>query len=175
MSGDISATRACRVGALEQAVYWMEALVGRIGAENVFVVSKVGHRGADMWTEVLRMSSFFRETGMLERNVYFVRERTGRNGKAPVVQELELTHFVDDHADVLQDIKRHFSTQRMAAPHLYIVPTMSWDEHFDRACQSDRDVSRAQSAATEYGLHFARNLAAIPLPRRWVPRPERIT
>ena len=117
-----------------------------------------------MWTDVLRMSCFFLETRMLERNVYFVRDRTGRNGKAPVVQQLQLTHFVDDHADVLWDIKRHFSNQGWAAPHLYIVPTTSWDEHLRRAWQYDRDVSRAQSAATEYSLNFARNLASIPLP-----------
>jgi hypothetical protein len=74
-------------------------------------------------------SGFYRATGMLPANIHWVRDRTGANGKAPVVQQLRLTHFVDDHADVLCDIRRYFSRQRLSLPELYIVPTVTWDEY----------------------------------------------
>ena len=48
------------------------------------IVSKVGHRGEQMWASVLQQSGFYRETGMLEASVHCVRDRTGPGGKAPV-------------------------------------------------------------------------------------------
>ena len=109
MGGYITVHRVMRIGALPNVVEWMASLVKCIGAENVFIVSKVGHRGQQTWARVLQQSGFYRETGMLEANVHWVRDRTSPGGKAPVAWQLKLTHFVDDHLDVLRDIGRRFS------------------------------------------------------------------
>jgi len=82
MGGDITVHRVMRIGALPKVVEWMASLVNCIGAENVFIVSKVGHRGHQTWARVLPQSGFYRETGMLEASVYWVRGRTSPRGKS---------------------------------------------------------------------------------------------
>ena len=82
MGRDITVHRVMRIGALPKVVEWMASLVNCIGAENVFIVSKVGHRGQQTWAKVLQQSGFYREKGMLEANVHWVRERTGPRGKS---------------------------------------------------------------------------------------------
>jgi hypothetical protein len=141
----------------------MKSLVSRIGSENVFIVSKVGVKAEKLWATVLRETGFYRFTGMSRDNVYWVRERTGENGKAPVVQRLRLTHFVDDRSDVLRDIRWHFARHRLSVPELYIVPTVTWDK-YSGAWASFKDQNIAKRDAHEHGLRFAANLHAVPLP-----------
>ena len=88
MAGEITVRRALDIGAVPGVFAWMASLVNRIGKENVFIVSKVGRRGERMWATVLQESGFYHQTGMQSTNVYWVRDRTGPNGKAPVVQQL---------------------------------------------------------------------------------------
>jgi hypothetical protein len=142
----------------------MASLVNRIGAENVFIVSKVGHHGERTWATVLQQSGFYTVTGIRQANVHWVRDRTGPRGKAQMVQQLNLTHFVDDHSDVLCDIRRHFSDQRLSVPELYIVRTTSWDDDDRQARRTRSDTSRAIWAAERYDLQFADNLSAVPFP-----------
>jgi hypothetical protein len=102
---------------------------------------------------------------MLAANVHWVRDRTGPRGKAPVAWQLKLTHFVDDHLDVLLDIGRHFSNHGGGAvPRLYLVPTTSWDDHNSQVWQSFIVHTRAQSAARNHTMHFASDLSKVPLP-----------
>ena len=142
----------------------MAALVNHIGAENVFIVSKVWHHGERVWGKVLHETGFYRQTSVQSTNVKWVRARTGPDGKAPVVEQLQLTHFVDDHADVLCDIRRHLCEQGLALPKLYIVPTTSWDDDTQEAWQYDNVVDHARSAAQHYGLNYATGLITVPLP-----------
>ena len=87
---------------LRPNVAWMVSLVNCIGAENVLCT--VGHRGEQTWAKVLQY---------LPRDKHArgegPRDRTSPRGKAPVAWQLQRTHFVDDHLDVLLDIGRHFS------------------------------------------------------------------
>ena len=85
-----------------------------------------------------------------------------------MVQQLNLTHFVDDHSDVLCDIRRHFSDLRLSVPELYIVPTTSWDDEYWQAWSTRSDISRATRDAERFDLQFAHDLSAVPLP----PRPD---
>ena len=63
-------------------------------------MDNVGQGVATVW---------FLPRGRHARGKHWVRDRTGPRGKAPVAWQLKLTHFVDDHLDVLRDIGRHFS------------------------------------------------------------------
>jgi hypothetical protein len=164
IQGDLSVQRAIDVGAVSGAFAWMHHLVRHIGAENVYIVSKVGFRGQRVWGAVLHAAKFYRTTGVPINNVKWVQDRTGPGGKAPVVEQLQLTHFVDDHADVLCDIRRHFLGRRLALPELYIVPTMSWDENAQEAWQFERDMILAERAAQHHRLNFATGLLTVPLP-----------
>jgi len=156
---------ALRTGPLEAAQERMASLVSRIGADNVFIVSKVGARAEKLWATVLQESGFYRDTGMRPENVHWVRDRTGTNGKAPVVQQFQLTHFVDDRSDVLRDIKRHFARQRLTAPVLYIVPTTTWHGFSREALPTAHDREQAQLGAYSLGnAVFAEHLGEVPLP-----------
>ena len=168
MHGELTIQRALSSGPLPWARDWMASLVRRIGAENVFIVSKVGHHGERMWAMVLQQSGFYNTTGMRQANVHGVRGRTGPSGKAQTVEQLNLTHFVDDHSDVLCDIRRHFSDLRLSMPELYIVPTTSWDDNSWQAWSTHSDISRADWAAHSFDLQFANDLSAVPIP----PRPD---
>ena len=160
----MSAQRATDTGAVPGLFAWMAALVNQIGEENVFIVSKVGHHGERVWANVLHATGFYRQTGVLPRNVKWVRERTGAAGKAPVVAQLQLTHFVDDHADVLVDIKNHVDELREVVPKLYIVPTTSWDNGAQQAVVYQNDEARAQRAAQQHNLNLATGLVTVPIP-----------
>ena len=142
-------------------------LVKRIGAENVYIVSKVGSWAQDMWPRVLQESGFLRRTGMREENIHWVRERTGARGKAPaIVDQLGLTHFADDHVDVLSDVKKHCKERMLQGPQLYIVTTTRLIEMAERWVQnrSYSDGHRARTEARKQGFHFAESLSCIDLP-----------
>ena len=156
---------ALRTGPLEAAQERMASLVSRIGADNVFIVSKVGHHGEQLWTQVLDESGFYRATGMQPANVHWVPERTGNFGKAPVVRRLGLTHFIDDRFDVLNDIWRDHYEMNKQAPMLHIAPTTTWDSYAGQAYRSDRDRQQEQTFADRWSyVHFAEHLGEVPLP-----------
>jgi hypothetical protein len=169
MHGEVNIRRALATGPLPGAREWMASLVRRIGAENVFIVSKVGNHAQRVWATVLQESGFYNATGARQTNVHWVRDRMGPTGKAPIVQQLNITHFVDDHSDVLQDIRQHFSDQRLSVPELYIVPTTSWDDNYWQAWITPAEISRATRAAARHSLQLANDLSAVPLPPRLDP------
>ena len=78
--------------------------------------------------------------------------------------QLKLTHFVDDHLDVLLGIGRHFSNHGGSEPRLCLVPTTSWDDHYSQVWQYFIVHIRAQSAARKHTLHFANDLSEVPRP-----------
>lgn len=77
---------------------------------RVFLVSR--HRGDSpkYVLEWLRHQRFFEVTGIPESHFYPCRER---HEKLPIVQQLGITHFVDDRAEVL-------STMIGTVPNLYL-------------------------------------------------------
>ncbi|MFZ2836370.1 MAG: hypothetical protein WAZ21_03545 [Candidatus Saccharimonadales bacterium] len=78
--------------AVKQLVEWY-------GSDNVFIVSKCGEVIEDKTRQWLAGNDFYGYTGFNPENLIFCRTRAE---KAPIVQELELTDFVDDHTDVLE-------------------------------------------------------------------------
>ena len=69
---------------------------------NVWLVSKCGPRIAARSMAWLRRQDFFQRTNIPEDHVIFCRER---KDKALHAVELQLTHFIDDRADVLLHLR----------------------------------------------------------------------
>ncbi|MEV6305346.1 hypothetical protein AB0M02_38450 [Actinoplanes sp. NPDC051861] len=67
-------------------------------AGRVHIVSKAGPKVAANTRAWLAHHDFHTRTGIPAANVHFVRER---RDKAPVCARLGITHFIDDHLDVL--------------------------------------------------------------------------
>jgi hypothetical protein len=114
------------------AVKW---LVQRFGRGRVLVISKCSERTARRTRNWLVHNGFVGD-GMLDpKNVHYCRERAQ---KAPIAKLLELTHFIDDRADVLgymDGIVSHrllFGPQQQPANVPGLVAVADWYEALDR-------------------------------------------
>lgn len=70
----------------------------RFGAEKIFLVSKCGPIMEQKTREWLEEKKFYDRTGLNPLNTYFCRTR---KGKAPIVERLGISVFIDDRTDVL--------------------------------------------------------------------------
>jgi hypothetical protein len=161
-------------GPVEAAQQWVRTLVNRIVPANVHIISKVGRWAEEVWSNVLRdsRSCFLQNTGMLEQNVHWVRDKTGPLGKAPIATQLGLTHFVDDRLDVLFDIQTHFAEHRLTLPHLYLVPTTTLET--DGPNMRFADMQRARNNARQNlqmhplnSMQCLKGLCMVPFPEAW--------
>jgi len=84
----------------------VEALVERLGAENIFIVSKAGAAMAEKTCKLLHEVDFFRRTGLKDdgEHVFFCTER---RMKTPIVQELGISHFADDRWGILSQLPKN--------------------------------------------------------------------
>ncbi|MDB1089981.1 hypothetical protein PJ985_20695 [Streptomyces sp. ACA25] len=69
--------------------------------QRVHLVSTAGPRVARNTRAWLHHHEFFRRTGIPATHLHFVRKRAD---KAPVCTGLGITHFIDDHLDVLEHL-----------------------------------------------------------------------
>ena len=83
---------------LPGAIDAIRVLAGARFTGRVHLVSKAGPRIAEISLQWLHQSDFLTRTGLTEREVHFVRERSE---KAEVCVKLGITHFVDDRLSVL--------------------------------------------------------------------------
>ena len=77
--------------------------------DNIYLVSKYSNDGPEGIRKWLHSQKFYERTGIPESHLYQCRER---DGKAPIVKELGVTHFIDDRAEVMS----HFAD---FVPNLY--------------------------------------------------------
>jgi hypothetical protein len=82
-------------GALNATRY----LVDTYGQDNIVIISKCGEVIESKTRKWLIGKEFYSYTGFNPKNLRFCRTRAE---KAPIARELELTDYVDDHADVLR-------------------------------------------------------------------------
>ena len=68
-------------------------------AERAYIVSFCGKETERKTREWLEFGRFYELTGMLRENVFFCRKRSA---KVDVCRARGITHFVDDHLDVLR-------------------------------------------------------------------------
>ena len=50
--------------------------------------------------------NFWKRSGALEKNLIFCHEPIGPEGKGPIVKRLGLAHFIDDRADIVDDLRK---------------------------------------------------------------------
>jgi hypothetical protein len=86
---------------VDGAVDAVRQLVAFLGPDRVFLISKAGLPMQAKSRAFLASSDFFQATGVREANLLFCLERVD---KAPLCQRLGITHFVDDHVDVLKHL-----------------------------------------------------------------------
>lgn len=65
---------------------------------DVFLVSKCGHRIQQRTREWLAHNKFFEQTGVKADNLKFCKERIQ---KAPICKDNKITHFIDDRLEIL--------------------------------------------------------------------------
>ncbi len=66
--------------------------------DKIVLVSKCGQSTQDRTRQWLAHHNFYDRTGLAEVDVHFCRER---REKAPICQQLGVTHFIDDRLEVL--------------------------------------------------------------------------
>lgn len=80
-----------------RALEALAALAGKYGNDR-YVISKCGPRMQEKTLNWMEHNGFYDITGIRPENVWFCLERPD---KAPLIQQLGITAFVDDRADVL--------------------------------------------------------------------------
>lgn len=98
-----------RTPPIDGAFHAIARLTERFGG-NVWLVSKCGRRMEEKTRLWLAHHRFFERTGVAAEQLRFCRERPQKRDHA---EELGLTHFVDDRADVLEHL-------RGLVPHLFL-------------------------------------------------------
>lgn len=113
----------------------IKRLVDQLGPENVFIVSKCGENVERKTRAWLAHHCFFEVSGMLSENLRFCRQR---QDKAPICQALNITHFIDDRADVLGFMRAIVPHRYLFGPQLHpvtddaLIPVRDWLEVLDR-------------------------------------------
>jgi hypothetical protein len=95
---------------------------------RVYVVSKCGVQTERRTRHWLADQGFFDHTGIRPEDVRFCRTR---QAKAPIAAELDLTHFVDDHMEVLSyltTVPHRYLFASADAPGPGVRPVRSWRE-----------------------------------------------
>ncbi len=124
-------TNYLKTTAVPGAVTALRRLVQERFAEKVFIVSKCGKNTEAKTIEWLHHNKFFEQTGISPNHVRFCRTR---EGKAPICQELGITHFVDDRLEVLS----HLTT----VPHKFLFQGNPNEVHkFERHLASVHQVA----------------------------------
>lgn len=114
---------------------------------GVWIVSKAREEVAKRTRDWLDAVDFYARTGLPRQHIYFV---NARGGKAPIAEQLGLTHFVDDRITTLEYLRR-------------VVPHLVWFESTEQL-QVPRWVRKARSWAEV--LELMRN----PAFRRATPK-----
>jgi hypothetical protein len=91
----------------------VKRLVECYGAKNVFIVSKCGEVIEGKTRKWLAGNDFYSYTGFDSTNLYFCRTRAE---KAPIVETLGITNFVDDHVDVLEYMEDIVASRHLFGP-----------------------------------------------------------
>jgi hypothetical protein len=87
------------------------AEMSRLFLGRVWIVSKAGTATECKIREWLKVNRFPERTGVLFRQVYFVRDRTSKLDKC---RELGVTHFIDDKIENLETLSAYVT-------HLYLL------------------------------------------------------
>ena len=153
------------MGSTHRARQWVKTLVGRIGAENVFIVNVGTPATTAKWARVLRQSGFMEETGFQGKN--FVGALRYEDVKGLALQRA-CTRCVLDNLDGLRPflaaegpgtfLAAEGPGNLPALPPLWLVP--SWEYP---GGASFSKMASLQQLARAANVRFAVQLSAVPL------------
>ena len=122
--------------AVEESIESLAILNGSTFKDSVYLVSRYGKDGPESIQKWLENQNFYERTGISRKHLFQCAER---HEKAPIVKNLQITHFVDDRAEVMSHFADfvpnlyHFQSfledreeWSMKIPNLTFVE--SWDE-----------------------------------------------
>lgn len=84
---------------LPDALEVIPQLVRHPNISDVYLISKCGPVVEEGTKDFFKRTNFYKQTGIVEKNVFFCRKR---EDKAPIAASIGITHFVDDREDVLR-------------------------------------------------------------------------
>ncbi len=87
---------------VKNAFICIKKIVNKLGAENVFLVSKCGSQTEQRTLKWLEYNDFYKETGVKNKNIYFCRER---KEKKEICSLLGINIFIDDRFSVLEHLE----------------------------------------------------------------------
>ncbi len=116
---------------------------------RVWIVSHCSERSEPLILRWLEQHQFFAWAGLSAEHVHFCRERPQ---KLPICTELGITHFIDDHMEIMDVL-------RPIVPHLYLfgeqeqddcarpwtTPVFNWDEAYAAV---SKDLDRGEEERT---------------------------
>ncbi len=87
---------------LPRAMLSNRDLVKRLGADNVFIISKAGPRMAKLSkTWLLNVMELEAITGFNPNNIQLCSSVSGPRGKGSIARNLQITHMIDDQDEAL--------------------------------------------------------------------------
>ena len=99
--GNLNKPRVYENGAIE----YIRMLSDMLGSENVFIVSLIKEKHLGTHLRAFKEDKLLKMLGIPTENVNFVFEnKPAGMTKAPVIQELGITHFVDDQMRILANL-----------------------------------------------------------------------
>ncbi|MGB4420643.1 MAG: hypothetical protein WBI29_02490 [Candidatus Saccharimonadales bacterium] len=87
---------------LKNAARTIKSLVKLFGSDNIFIISRCPEYAENVIIRWLDDQKFFTDINFNRSNVYFCQERLD---KSDIARQLELTYFIDDRIDVLDNMK----------------------------------------------------------------------
>jgi hypothetical protein len=118
-------------GAIERISQLVEIFEGR-----VYLVSKCGKRVRALTNDWLSHWNFFEKTKINPEHLYYCFKR---DEKAPICENLGITHFIDDRLDCLEPMKNIVSYRYLFGEQIYdsifpeeIIRALNWDETFEK-------------------------------------------
>ena len=107
-------------GALEG----LKKLIDKVGADNVWIVSKVSPAQQKVSEFILEHINIYEKTGLLRDHIRFCLEK---KDKAPIIKELKLDGHIDDRGEVIESLQAFLPCPIWFNPDQEDM--LEWDDH----------------------------------------------
>ncbi|HVI42695.1 MAG TPA: hypothetical protein VM577_18810 [Anaerovoracaceae bacterium] len=109
------------------AIEGLKLLIDKVGAENVWIVSKVSPIQQMVSELVLKELQVCERTGMRPEQIRFCLER---KDKAPIIKELQLEGHIDDRGEVIDSLQNFLPCPIWFAPSQKDM--LEWDDYISQ-------------------------------------------
>lgn len=112
---------------LPGALEGLKALIDKVGADNVWIVSKVSPAQQQVSEFILDHINVYEVTGLKRENVRFCLEK---KDKAPIIKELNLDGHIDDRGEVIESVQSFLPCPIWFNPER--ADMLEWDERVSK-------------------------------------------